>query len=718
MVFQRRLLLSAALSLSLFAALVQGAGSKDWTVLKNVVGAPTIWRVATCDSMTYATTNGGLVFFNTIAQTVKTYTSSYLGDTMHLGYLSARPPVMVDAKKTLWVGGASGVIKYDTAFHFYAPTTFTLSAVTCLAMDSSGVLWVGTDGYLASFDGKAWTQYTQTQVSSATALAAGANTLWIGTSSGMSSYSGGTFTALPNPIPNGLPAYSVGGITIDKNGKVYVADYGSGLAVYDGATWTTYKGAQMGLAVGTAIKDVAVGPGGKVYVATDKGLAVYNGTSWSVLTQANSHVPYEVINSLQFDAAGRLWAASSYQGLGCFDGATWSVYAFELPGVAYGVATDKSGTAWLSIGLGTSPACVASYSRRDKNGVWRLYYPAQDSFPNLYISSILFDKQDHLWALCDTGLGMLDGTSWTNVRRGKNGLPATAVFKTLVFAPDNTPWLATNAGLFKRVAGTWTLAYDPTTAPSGFHPTASVGSLAIADNGTVWAYNGALIKSTASGWTHFNPSAMALYGSPSAMFTDAENTVWIGSAYGLLRIKNDSALTFGSTTPGLATGSVSSIARDSHNHLWLTNDQICFYDGAAFKTFTSDSTGATFTTQKAVGVDRYNCVWVVGKTVAIFTRDSTGTKAAPFLARSKGAPVRVAVRGENAYLSYSMKQPGTVAYSVFNLRGACLLNHFARREQAGSHHLAFSLAALPSGTVVLRFTAGDQNFTRTLSLQR
>tara|TARA_R110002096_G_scaffold416429_1_gene618885 strand:+ start:36877 stop:38964 length:2088 start_codon:yes stop_codon:yes gene_type:complete len=105
---------------------------------------------------------------------------------------------------------------------------------------------------------------------------------------------------------DGLRSELLEGVVCTGEGMVYVAS-SRGVGEWNGERWT------FPAAMRTSINDLAIGLGGKLWLATDKGLGVYDGTTVRRLDTKRGLVENR-ITDIESDRYGRIWALSA-QGL-------------------------------------------------------------------------------------------------------------------------------------------------------------------------------------------------------------------------------------------------------------------------------------------------------------------------------------------------------------------------------------------------------------------
>jgi hypothetical protein len=237
----------------------------------------------------------------------------------------------VDARGDLWIGsGGSGVWRYvgatNTWVHksFSNPYSYSQERVLSMATDHEGLMWVGCEYGLHTWDGMSWVKLHET---------------------------------------GNLPflAASVEDIEIGPDGDVWVCTQ-DGLARWNGATWTVHDTGNSGI-LGEAVRSVSIRGDGLVGVASFQffpqqgGVSLFDGTSWTAYTPANSPLTHFQVEAVQFDADGDLWVSATSEGVVEIDlaggGDTWTDLGSGLAGTA-GKLPQLAGNGTLIPGSATT----------------------------------------------------------------------------------------------------------------------------------------------------------------------------------------------------------------------------------------------------------------------------------------------------------------------------------------------------------------------------
>jgi ligand-binding sensor domain-containing protein/signal transduction histidine kinase len=153
--------------------------------------------------------------------------------------------VFVDRNQKVWVGTLDGgLFQLDgERFRAVPKSEIVPRGVSAIHQDRAGLLWVGTQGGLARWDGQDWQLFKATNGLASDKIAAIADdptgALWIGTDRGLSRLRDGRFDSFH--VEDGLPGEDVSALLADDLGVVWVGTRGKGLARFADGKWTRYS---------------------------------------------------------------------------------------------------------------------------------------------------------------------------------------------------------------------------------------------------------------------------------------------------------------------------------------------------------------------------------------------------------------------------------------------------------------------------------------------
>lgn len=226
-----------------------------------------------------------------------------------------------DANGDIWIGG-NGVGRWHvatgtfTGFWDYHDASFGVAFIQAIGSDVDGNMWVATDGQgIFELQGDTWVAHTFGSSGStanyvnAIALDS-AGLMWVGTDNGLHTFDGQTWTSLDGDLP--IPPFGLRDIEFGTDGDVWVAS-NNGLLRYDGASWILYTRGT-GELPADPVFDISIrSSDGLVAIASNTfddnsgGVSLFDGTTWTTYTTANSPLSHFQVESVEFDRDGNLW---------------------------------------------------------------------------------------------------------------------------------------------------------------------------------------------------------------------------------------------------------------------------------------------------------------------------------------------------------------------------------------------------------------------------
>lgn len=232
----------------------------------------------------------------------------------------------------------SSIVQAQNAWTIYNTTNtpnFPENSVHCIAFDTAGIKWVGTDYGLVSYNDTNWTLYNSLNTpltdNSIRSIAVDKfNNKWIGTFlGGMYKFDGDTTWTTYNALNSGLPDDFVKTIAFDTSNNIWIGTV-IGLVKFDGdTTWNVYDLSNSIFTLTDNIDDIEIDSMNVFRIGTVNGgfLKIVD-TVWTLYTIPNgSGIPDNSQKGVTVDNNGLEWLATTANGLVAHPGGfTWNIY--------------------------------------------------------------------------------------------------------------------------------------------------------------------------------------------------------------------------------------------------------------------------------------------------------------------------------------------------------------------------------------------------------
>jgi ligand-binding sensor domain-containing protein len=284
--------------------------------------------------------------------------------------------------------------------------------VNCIAFDSTGVIWIGTEFGLASFDGTNWNVF--------------------------------------NTQNSGLPDNAIRCLGVDRFNNKWIGTFFGGLAKYDGTNWTVYNTQNSDLP-DDYIKALAFDTSGHKWIGTIIGLVEFDDVNWTVYDMSNS--PYQLsdnIACIHIDSNNFFRIGTMNGGLIYIDNGNWQVFTIPngsgIPdNTILEIALDQNGVEWLSTPANGLVAHPGGFT-------WLIYSPFTSSIPSASTSCLeISDYSGIIWiGTLDAGIVRKSGVNFTAYNPSNSVFPdymATFIEKDL----NGILWIGTTSGGLVRL---------------------------------------------------------------------------------------------------------------------------------------------------------------------------------------------------------------------------------------------------------------------------
>ena len=525
---------------------------------------------------------------------------------------------MVQARNGyIWLGTPTGLVCFDgVRFRtFSRSNTPALShdRISSLYEDSSGVLWIGTDGgglyslILDSADQKyQWKHYSVREGLSnnniRTMISDWKGCLWVGTDYGLNRI--GQDGIRIYTTEDGLYDNIITALALDIQGHLWVGTLQGGLAQIQDYAIYTY-GPEKGL-LNPSVLSLASDSSGNMWAGTLEGLYFLGRNSY--VLQSIPGTSYTPVTSLVWDDSGILWIGTMADGLMQRKRSSSSEWILEkrFPGEYIRcLLFDNEGDLWI----GT-----------DTEGLIELKTPlvtnitTSQGLPENTVFSVIETYEGSLWAgmrnkgLCqirdnrvvavfnqDNGLsgdeiltlfeddqkGLWIGTQGqglTIVRDGQmtsltteDGLESNTV-SAVIQGTKGIMWIGTDKGL-NQISGSGTdteeikdIADLEAYSIDALFP-GKENNLFIGTNRGLFAYKkGKPLEPIDIGFESYSPEITSLY-------EDSTGILWIGTVgSGVQSVSGETVLSF-NTDNGLIDDTIYGITEDEHHNIWMSSNR-------------------------------------------------------------------------------------------------------------------------------------------------
>lgn len=445
------------------------------------------------------------------------------------------------------------------------------STVRTIAVDREGMLWLGTEGGLATFDGSRFktisTRDGLPETNITQLLFDSRNRLWIGFESGKLGYLENK-RFHPVSFAQGNGAGRINHLFETKNKELAISTEEGGLILIDlnqptprvKKFWDSSNGLQEN------IIQSWLDPTGIWWLITDIGLKRILPKGDIEFYQPDGF-PIYTYTGIASDKKGNIWLSTQDHGVGRLNPKTGKVFFLDrengMPGTfANKLFFDKTGTLWVSF-WGEGICSIDSLG-----GITRMN--ASNGLPGSKIWDFAEDAEGNLWmGMLDRGICSFRSKLVTHFSLREN--LGTEVVNCLLGDVRERMWFGTNQGVF-RFSDNANLTVSRLEQPSEF-PKSQVTALALAANGNVVAgyfQSGIAVYDGRSGALiqHWRLHQDLI----NCLAIDNRSRYWLGTNEGLVILKNDGNADpiAGSLPRNLQNGKITQILIDAQNQtIWV-----------------------------------------------------------------------------------------------------------------------------------------------------
>lgn len=287
--------------------------------------------------------------------------------------------IFIDSQNRFWAANGNGGIHifdcpkwqmFGPANQGLYPSPQDLSFVgSTVCEDSEGNIWFAynsTSGTVVKIPNGNYQDYDSWEVFDASnspvswieeSVADGFGNVFFYSDYGTYMYSNSTGEWTMWDLTNSPLQYYTYGFGVDADGRAYFGGF-QHLIIYDNGLWSDIDLTALGTNI-SVINDIAFGPDGYMWLATDEGLWKWTGAQWTNWNMANSNIVADHITSVAFSADGTVWV-SGYTAAGFLTGGIaklnssneWVVYNVNNSGLASeqidDIEFDGLGNLWVN----------------------------------------------------------------------------------------------------------------------------------------------------------------------------------------------------------------------------------------------------------------------------------------------------------------------------------------------------------------------------------
>lgn len=461
--------------------------------------------------------------------------------------------------------------------------------VRAIAQTPDGILWFGTDGGLARFDGRRVQTIALEGLPTSKILtleSSSAGELWIGTEAGAARYENGKFYPISETVGKPITAILLGEITTMVSGDTIFSahhnpDNSLEVAVSDAGNLQIFAAAR-------------TNDGNLIFGSRGRGLIVEKGEFQEVMSRPR---PF-FVNALETDGDGNLWIGAKSEkgasGLFFAKDIFRPLHVSESLETVTAIGKSANGDFWV----GTEKQGLFHF-----RGIKQLenftFENTAGGLRSNKIYAVFVDREGVLWLGTNRGACRFDASSPFNQTLSEDS--NTNFVRTIFRAENGQIFAGTNRGLYLFSDGNWIQAENfPSKTIYVVGEDASKQFLIGTSNG-LFSFDGKqkMAGDVRAVVTFQGKTYAAIFGrgivqienqisvfandSPTTLYTDNQK-LWIGTA-------KDGVFTFdGKETKqenalnDLRGAPIRKITKDAANRFWLTGERGLFlYEGGALK---------------------------------------------------------------------------------------------------------------------------------------
>lgn len=463
------------------------------------------------------------------------------------------------------------------------------SDISAVYQDSKGLLWVGTQSGLVSYNGVSWNNFPyKNELSYAnisTVFEDKHKNIWIGTKDkGLFMFNGRDTYQFTEK--NGINSNYIKSICEDEEGVLLISAMNIPVLQIDNTYNTNWEYVNFDLYVDenkmpiNAVNCLFKDDDKNIWMGTDNGILLYDGISYERFTLFNGLL-HNKITYIFEDSSNKMWFSTS-RGVVCYDYNKFTVYNTNnglISNKVSSISQDTEGNLWFGTDKGISIFNGQHFhSITEKHGV-----------SDNRITTLFADDSGNLWI--GTSFGGLDKYSGRTIENysTKEGLSSNYIY-TVAVDTNNNVFLGTHNGLYLLKISE-NKNYELKKYYNSSLQSDTINTLYVDTKNRKWigTTEGITVLSVNKFQVLKNIDTVNI----TSIYQD-DNNMWIGGNKNLYKIifKDFSTLvidkikTFTSKN-GLPPGTISAIYRDFNKKIWIAyrKNGLFLYDGKYFNRF-------------------------------------------------------------------------------------------------------------------------------------
>lgn len=508
----------------------------------------------------------------------------------------------------IWMGGDGGISVRNKSNGAVVATYTTNNGllnnrITDMAINQAGEIWVVQDYGLSVFDGEEWTGYKESNTTLSAEIWAAlqcvaidfSGVVWLGThGKGLIRYDGVSWKQYTRQS-TGMISDTINDITFSSSGDIWLAtaDYAY---VKPGDNWVKIDGFE-----NPALKKMVFDQNDSLWVCYEMipGITRFKpNVSQSYVTYLGT-VPFRTIN---VDAEGKIWAGAHNDGV--FVLAKGQIEAqYRPPGddlIApriFAIVPDAQGNMWIG-----TPDGISKYT-----GTQFINYLNTNTLSGNEIRDIEISTNNTKYFATEFGLSELNSGSWNTVMQGVPNMPHNDVL-SLELINDFALWVGTVQGVNFMNVNTGEFPN-----PVLFQNITFNDILFVEPDVLYFATNNFFGKKVGAGIIDtFGISNGLVNHFVYCLNVDHDANVWAGTAEGIVVYDgNDFIDTLTVTNGQLPYDVVKAIDFDTAGIAWIGTDQgLVKLDGSPYKVYNTLNSGIPSNSIKTLDIDSNNLIWV------------------------------------------------------------------------------------------------------------